>query len=221
MLGPELPLLLPLICLPTAILCCLQCDEKFKENVSKLRTEVVPRQIHDTRLKERAEALLKGLEGDFFQHYATSQFSGLAVKIKVDALIEEVRSTTESLLQTTLEDQALLEKLVAFRAITTMKLKRALKEHQMKACDKKICAYLNYQVLNCKGCHTIGPYCMTLSQCFVDAQERLSLRYGKPLKDPNIAQTGVAIVLCMGGVFFLVMVGVIVVYWRNRLFEFV
>ncbi|KAH0626432.1 hypothetical protein JD844_001403 [Phrynosoma platyrhinos] len=185
MLVPGLPLLLPLIFLPTTILCCLQCDAKFKENVSKLRTEVVPRQIHDTRLKERAEVLLKGLEGDFFLHYATSQFSGLAVKNKVDRLIQEVRSTTESLLQTTLA------------------------------------AFMNYQVFNCKGCNTIGPYCMTLSQCFVDAEERLSLRYGKPLKDPNLAQTGVAIVLCMGAVFFLVIIGVIVVYWRNRLFEFV
>nr|XP_020654565.1 izumo sperm-egg fusion protein 2 isoform X5 [Pogona vitticeps] len=194
MFIPGLPVLLLLIWLPTSILGCLQCDQKFKENVAQLRTVVVPRQIHDTRLKERAEVLLKGLEGNFFVHYATSQFSGFAVKSKVDALIEEARSRTATLLRTPAEDLALLDKLVTFRRKTTMKLKQALKEHQVKACDKE-------------GC--------------VDSQERLSLRYGKPLKDPNIARTGVAIVLCMGGVLFLVTISVIVVYWRNRLFEFV
>nr|XP_020654563.1 izumo sperm-egg fusion protein 2 isoform X3 [Pogona vitticeps] len=199
MFIPGLPVLLLLIWLPTSILGCLQCDQKFKENVAQLRTVVVPRQIHDTRLKERAEVLLKGLEGNFFVHYATSQFSGFAVKSKVDALIEEARSRTATLLRTPAEDLALLDKLVTFRRKTTMKLKQALKEHQVKACDKEGCVSLHA----------------------VDSQERLSLRYGKPLKDPNIARTGVAIVLCMGGVLFLVTISVIVVYWRNRLFEFV
>nr|XP_020654564.1 izumo sperm-egg fusion protein 2 isoform X4 [Pogona vitticeps] len=196
MFIPGLPVLLLLIWLPTSILGCLQCDQKFKENVAQLRTVVVPRQIHDTRLKERAEVLLKGLEGNFFVHYATSQFSGFA-------------------------DLALLDKLVTFRRKTTMKLKQALKEHQVKACDKEGCGWLKYKVINCKSCQETLPSCLTLSQCFVDSQERLSLRYGKPLKDPNIARTGVAIVLCMGGVLFLVTISVIVVYWRNRLFEFV
>nr|XP_020654566.1 izumo sperm-egg fusion protein 2 isoform X6 [Pogona vitticeps] len=177
MFIPGLPVLLLLIWLPTSILGCLQCDQKFKENVAQLRTVVVPRQIHDTRLKERAEVLLK--------------------------------------------DLALLDKLVTFRRKTTMKLKQALKEHQVKACDKEGCGWLKYKVINCKSCQETLPSCLTLSQCFVDSQERLSLRYGKPLKDPNIARTGVAIVLCMGGVLFLVTISVIVVYWRNRLFEFV
>uniref|UniRef100_A0A6J0U5T4 Izumo sperm-egg fusion protein 2 n=1 Tax=Pogona vitticeps TaxID=103695 RepID=A0A6J0U5T4_9SAUR len=221
MFIPGLPILLLLIWLPTSILGCLQCDQKFKENVAQLRTVVVPRQIHDTRLKERAEVLLKGLEGNFFVHYATSQFSGFAVKSKVDALIEEARSRTATLLRTPAEDLALLDKLITFRRKTTMKLKQALKEHQVKACDKEGCGWLKYKVINCKSCQETLPSCLTLSQCFVDSQERLSLRYGKPLKDPNIARTGVAIVLCMGGVLFLVTISVIVVYWRNRLFEFV
>nr|XP_020654561.1 izumo sperm-egg fusion protein 2 isoform X2 [Pogona vitticeps] len=202
MFIPGLPVLLLLIWLPTSILGCLQCDQKFKENVAQLRTVVVPRQIHDTRLKERAEVLLK-------------------VKSKVDALIEEARSRTATLLRTPAEDLALLDKLVTFRRKTTMKLKQALKEHQVKACDKEGCGWLKYKVINCKSCQETLPSCLTLSQCFVDSQERLSLRYGKPLKDPNIARTGVAIVLCMGGVLFLVTISVIVVYWRNRLFEFV
>ncbi|XP_053218407.1 izumo sperm-egg fusion protein 2 isoform X3 [Podarcis raffonei] len=130
-LGPLLWLLL-LAWFPISLRGCLQCDQKFKENVAKLRTEIVPSKIQDSRLKERAEVLLSGLEGNFFLHYATSQFSGLAVKSKVDALIHEARFSTESLLQTHLTDQALLDELVEFRRKMTMKLKEALKEHQMK-----------------------------------------------------------------------------------------
>ncbi|XP_061447590.1 izumo sperm-egg fusion protein 2 [Rhineura floridana] len=214
-------LLLLLVWLPMSLQGCLQCDPKFKENLAKLRTEVVPRQIHDSRLKKRAEELLEGLEGNFFLHYANSQFSGLAVKSKVDALIHEVRFSTESLLQTRLKDQALLEELVGFRKKTTMKLKQALKEHQIKACDKVACVWLKYKVLNCKGCQEIHAVCLTLSQCFVDAQERLSLRFGKSLKDLNIAQNGVAIVLCMGGLLFVVIIAVILRYWKNRLLEYI
>ncbi|XP_054850093.1 izumo sperm-egg fusion protein 2 [Eublepharis macularius] len=219
---PSLLLLLQLLVLwPTGLQGCLQCDEKFKENVAKLRTELVPRQIHDTRLKVRATALLKGLEGDFFSHYATSQFSGFAVKSTVDALIQEVRSKTEELAQSSLTDQALLDELVGFRKKTTMKLKVALKEHQMKACDRANCAWLRYSVLDCVGCKDINAVCYTTSQCFVDSQDRLSLRYGAVLWDPNIAKNGVAIVLCMGGVLFLVIMGSIIVYWRNQLFLYV
>ncbi|XP_033024270.1 izumo sperm-egg fusion protein 2 [Lacerta agilis] len=213
--------LLVLAWFPISLRGCLQCDQKFKENVAKLRTEVVPSKIQDSRLKERAEVLLSGLEGNFFVHYATSQFSGLAVQSKVDAVIHEARFSTESLLQTHLTDQALLDELVEFRRKTTMKLKEALKEHQMKACDKAGCGWLNYKVLNCKGCQETSAVCLSLSQCFVDAQERLSLRFGKPIKDPDIAKTGVAIVLCMGGLLFVVMIGVIIRYWKNRLFLYV
>lgn len=81
MLPPGPPLLLLLLFLaglPMGLWGCLQCDAKFKENLAKLRTELIQRQIHDTRLKARAESLLKGLAGDFFLHYATSQFSGYA-----------------------------------------------------------------------------------------------------------------------------------------------
>ncbi|XP_063157325.1 izumo sperm-egg fusion protein 2 [Candoia aspera] len=201
-------LLLFLVWFPTRIWTCLQCDPTFKSNMAKLRTDIVPKKIRDTRLKARAEVLLSGLEGDFFLHYATSQFSGLAVKSMVDALIQEVKHTTEKLLQTQLADEALLEELVAFRRETTMKLKRALKEYQIQGCDEKICVALRYAVFNCRRCLPAAPYCLSLSQCFVDSQERLALRFGQPLVDPDIARNGVAIVLCMGGVLFLVIIGV-------------
>lgn len=41
----------------------------------------------------------------------------------------------------------------------------------------------------------------------VDTQDRLSLRYGPVLWDPNIARNGVAVVLCMGAVLFVVIIG--------------
>ncbi|ETE73091.1 Izumo sperm-egg fusion protein 2, partial [Ophiophagus hannah] len=172
--------LLFLVWIPTRIWACLQCDTEFKSNIAKLRTDVVPKKMRDTRLKARAEVLLRGLEGDFFLHYATSQFSGLAVKAMVDALLQEVKITTEKLLLTNSTDEDLLENLVEFRRETTMKLKKALKKHQIQGCDEKIC---------------------------VDNQDRLALRFGEPLVDPDIARTGVAIVLCMGGVLFLVIMG--------------
>nr|XP_056720223.1 izumo sperm-egg fusion protein 2 [Euleptes europaea] len=221
--GPPLRLwLLQLLALlPTGLRSCLQCDQKFQENVAKLRTGLVERQIHDTRLKARAEALLKGLEGDFFSHYATSQFAGFAVKSTVDALVQEVRSKTESLAQSSLKDQALLDELVEFRKKATMKLKVALKEHQKNACDRENCGWLRYSVLDCVGCKDINAVCYTKRQCFVDSQDRLSLRYGPVLWDPNIARNGVAIVLCMGGVLFVVIIGVIIKYWRNQLYLYV
>lgn len=46
-----------------------------------------------------------------------------------------------------------------------------------------------------------------VSTSLVDNQDRLALRFGEPLVDPDIARTGVAIVLCMGGVLFLVIMG--------------
>ncbi|KAM3821213.1 izumo sperm-egg fusion protein 2 [Vipera latastei] len=182
---------------------CLQCDPVFKSNIAKLRTDIIPKKIRDTRLKTRAEVLLKGLEGHFFVHYATSQFSGLAVKSMVDALIQEVKVTTEKLLQTKLTDEDLLEELVDFRTKTTMNLKKALKKYQIQGCDENTCATLKYEVFNCGRCLPMQAYCLSLSQCFVDNQDRLALRFGKPLVDPDIARTGVAIVLCMGGVLFL------------------
>ncbi|XP_034275459.1 izumo sperm-egg fusion protein 2 [Pantherophis guttatus] len=199
--------LLFLVWIPTRSWACLQCDPEFKSNIAKLRTDIVPKKIRDTRLKTRAEILLRGLEGDFFMHYATSQFSGLAVKTMVDALIQEMKVTTEKLLQTKLTDEDLLEELVEFRRETTMKLKKALKKHQIEGCDEQICGSLTYQVINCQRCLPATAYCLSLSQCFVDSQDRLALRFGKPLVDPDIARTGVAIVLCMGGVLFLVIMG--------------
>ncbi|XP_070583655.1 izumo sperm-egg fusion protein 2 [Erythrolamprus reginae] len=196
-----------LVWIPTRIWACLQCDPEFKNNIAKLRTDLVPKNIRDTRLKSRAEVLLRGLEGDFFLHYATSQFSGLAVKAMVDALIQEVKVTIEKLLQTKLTDEELLDKLVEFRRETTMKLKKALKRHQVEGCDAETCGSLTYRVINCRRCQPTAAYCLSLSQCFVDNQERLALRFGEPLVDPDIARTGVAIVLCMGGVLFLVIMG--------------
>ncbi|XP_066486466.1 izumo sperm-egg fusion protein 2 [Tiliqua scincoides] len=220
--GPLLwLLLLCLAWLPSGLWSCLQCDKTFKDNLAKLQTEVVEKKIHDTRLKERAKVLLKGLEGSFFRHYATTQFSGFAAKRKVDDLMKVGRQETEGLLQTPLADQALLEELVTFRREMTMKLKEILKQHQMKACDSNDCAWLQYKVFNCIKCRDATVTCLTLSQCFIDSQERVSLRFGHPLQEPKIAGNGVAIVLCMGGVLFVVIIGVIITYWRNRLFIYV
>ncbi|XP_060112311.1 izumo sperm-egg fusion protein 2 [Heteronotia binoei] len=135
--------------------------------------------------------------------------------------MKEVRSRTEELAKNTRTDQALLDELVEFRKKTTMKLKEALKEHQTKACDKATCDSLQYNVLDCVRCKDANAICYTIHQCFVDSQDRLTLRYGPVLWDPNIAQNGVAIVLCMGGVLFLVIIGVIISYWRNRLYLYV
>ncbi|KAJ6653364.1 hypothetical protein lerEdw1_009265 [Lerista edwardsae] len=201
-------LLLCLAWLPTGIWSCLQCDKSFKDNLVKLQAEVVEPQIRDTRLKERTIALLKGLEGNFFRHYAVSQFSGFAAKKKVLELMAMGTQRLESLLQTSLTDQDLLEELVKFRKEMTMKLKLVLKQHQEKACDPNDCAWLQYKVYNCIKCRDASVSCLSLSQCFVDSQERVSLRFGHPLQDRNIAGNGVAIVLCMGGVLFVVIIGV-------------
>ncbi|XP_006026839.1 izumo sperm-egg fusion protein 2 [Alligator sinensis] len=158
---------------------CLQCDADVRGALAALRTGLVPRQIHDSRLRARAQALLRGMEGDFFRHYATSQFAGVAALNQVNSLIHSVRQTTAALAQSPLTDQALLDELVEYRRKTTLELKSALQEHQEKACDPEKC---------------------------VDSQERLSLRYKPQAPGPDIARTGVSLVLIMSAVLLLALV---------------
>uniref|UniRef100_A0A8C3FAQ7 Uncharacterized protein n=1 Tax=Chrysemys picta bellii TaxID=8478 RepID=A0A8C3FAQ7_CHRPI len=109
---------------------CLQCDRQIRSTLESLRTGLVPRQIRDSRLRARAQALLRGMEGGFFRHYATSQFAGTAGR-------GHGPGTSGGSLPHLSPDQALLDALVAFRRRTTMELKSALKEHQAKGTSSR------------------------------------------------------------------------------------
>ncbi|KYO38097.1 izumo sperm-egg fusion protein 2 [Alligator mississippiensis] len=196
---------------------CLQCDADVRGALAALRTGLVPRQIHDSRLRARAQALLRGMEGDFFRHYATSQFAGVAALNQVNALIHSVRQTTAALAQSPLTDQALLDELVEYRRKTTLELKSALQEHQEKACDPEKCDWLRYNVFDCKSCVKVKAVCLQRSSCLVDSQERLSLRYKPQAPGPDIARTGVSLVLIMSAVLLLALVIGNIKYWRTRL----
>ncbi|XP_038238175.1 izumo sperm-egg fusion protein 2 isoform X5 [Dermochelys coriacea] len=195
---------------------CLQCDRQIRSTLESLRTGLVPRQIRDSRLQARAQALLRGMEGGFFRHYATSQFAGTAALSSINALIHRVRLTAAGLERSALTDQALLDALVAYRRRTTMELKSALKEHQAKACNPKTCGWLYYDVFDCTNCRKAKAVCLKQHHCLVDSQARLSLRYRPPAPGPPIARTGVSVVLCMGALLFLALSVAAVTYWRNQ-----
>ncbi|TFJ99341.1 tripeptidyl-peptidase 1 [Platysternon megacephalum] len=175
---------------------CLQCDRQIRSSLESLRTGLVPRQIRDSRLRARAQALLRGMEGGFFHHYATSQFAGTAALSSINALIHHVRLTAAGLERSALTDQALLDALVAYRRRTTMELKLALKEHQAKG-------WLYYDVVDCTSCRKAKAVCLKQHHCLVDSQARLSLRYRPPAPGPAIARPGVSVVLCTGALLFL------------------
>ncbi|XP_030400599.1 izumo sperm-egg fusion protein 2 [Gopherus evgoodei] len=188
---------------------CLQCDRQIRSTLESLRTGLVPRQIRDSRLRARAQVLLRGMEGEFFRHYATSQFAGTAALSSINALIHRVRLTAAGLERSALTDQALLDALVAYRRRTTMELKSALKEHQAKG-------WLYYDVFDCTSCRKAKAVCLKQHHCLVDSQVRLSLRYRPPAPGPAIARTGVSVVLCMGALLFLALSVAAVTYWRNQ-----
>ncbi|XP_067388877.1 izumo sperm-egg fusion protein 2 [Emydura macquarii macquarii] len=192
---------------------CLQCDRQIRSTLESLRTGLVPRQIRDSRLRARAQALLRGMEGGFFRHYATSQFTALS---SINALNHRVRLTAAGLNRSALTDQALLDALVAYRSQTTMELKTALQTHQAKACDPQTCGWLHYEIFDCTSCRKAKAVCLKRRYCLVDSQTRLSLRYQPPVPGPAIARTGVSVVLCMGALLFLVLSIAAVTYWRNQ-----
>ncbi|XP_074874005.1 izumo sperm-egg fusion protein 2 [Carettochelys insculpta] len=195
---------------------CLQCDRQIRSTLESLRTGLVPRQIRDSRLQARTQALLRGMEGGFFRHYAASQFAGMAALNSINALIHRVRLTAAGLERSSLTDQALLNALVAYRHSTTLELKAALKDHQAKACNPQTCGWLYYEVLDCSTCRKGQAACLKRHHCFVDSQARLALRYQPPAPGPAIARTGVSVVLCMGALLFLVLSVAAFTFWRNQ-----
>ncbi|XP_075771332.1 izumo sperm-egg fusion protein 2 isoform X2 [Pelodiscus sinensis] len=189
---------------------CLQCDRQIRSTLESLRTNLVPRQIRDTRLRARAQALLRGMEDGFFRHYAASQFAGMAALSSINALIHQVRQTAAGLERSALTDQALLDALVAYRHSLIMELKSALTEHQAKD-------WLYYDVMDCTTCGKSKATCLKRHRCFVDSQTRLALRYQPKAPGPPIARTGISVVLCMGTLLFLALGVAGFIYWRNHL----
>ncbi|CAM2110234.1 unnamed protein product [Caretta caretta] len=166
---------------------CLQCDRQIRSTLESLRTSLVPRQIRDSRLQARAQALLRGMEGGFFRHYATSQFAGTAALSSINALIHRVRLTAAG-----------------------------LERSALTACNPKTCGWLYYDVFDCTHCRKAKAVCLKQHHCLVDSQARLSLRYRPPAPGPAIARTGVSVVLCMGALLFLALSVAAVTYWRNQ-----
>lgn len=55
---------------------CLQCDPSVVDALSQLRRALIPKHFHQEQLRDRAEALLLGMEGPFFRDYAFNAFVG-------------------------------------------------------------------------------------------------------------------------------------------------
>nr|XP_025034920.1 izumo sperm-egg fusion protein 2 [Pelodiscus sinensis] len=155
---------------------CLQCDRQIRSTLESLRTNLVPRQIRDTRLRARAQALLRGMEDGFFRHYGGGLLSLLGSDVfsphlptalsSINALIHQVRQTAAGLERSALTDQALLDALVAYRHSLIMELKSALTEHQAKACNLQTCDWLYYDVMDCTTCGKSKATCLKRHRCF-------------------------------------------------------
>ncbi|XP_030050818.1 izumo sperm-egg fusion protein 2 [Microcaecilia unicolor] len=194
---------------------CVQCTKDASNGFSVLRQELVPRKIKDTALKGRAEQLLVGMEGPFFIDYAVTHFTGKMEIEDYNQLVEEIKHTTALMQNSHLTDQALLDALVEYRQNITLKMKTPLKDYHNKACSKEICRHLVRKVFDCTKCKMVKPKCLSKRHCFVDTQERITLRFNQKAEAANLARRGLITVSAMGIITFLVLLTMALTHKRN------
>lgn len=75
-----MPLVLALVLLVGLSACggwgCLQCDASVRLALRQLRLAIIPSRFRFGQQGARAQALLLGMEGSFFQNYAVKAFVG-------------------------------------------------------------------------------------------------------------------------------------------------
>ncbi|XP_038607923.1 izumo sperm-egg fusion protein 2 [Tachyglossus aculeatus] len=196
---------------------CLHCNAPLRQALAALRARLIPSHFQAPRLRARAGALLDGMSGGFYRDYATHHYAGQVGVTRFNLVLNLATNKTEELMRTTLTEGHLLDRLVEVRAEVAQALKRALKEHQNRACDPNYCSQLSLQVLDCLRCKMEKAGCLSRRLCFGDRQPRLVLRYGPqglPIKDR--AAKGRVLVLTLAGISFGVMVTAALTYRSNR-----
>ncbi|XP_035868750.1 izumo sperm-egg fusion protein 2 [Phyllostomus discolor] len=180
---------------------CLQCDTSVRLALRQLRLAIIPSRFRWGQQGARAQALLLGMEGSFFQNYAVKAFVG-----QVGAWVPSASQGSFS------SDEPLLEELVTLREKVTMRLKRALSVYELKDSLKE-------EVLDCLQCLNVSPKCVKREHCFVDRQPRVALQYDKESIHPQKqALLGIILSLFLAIFAFVVIVASAITYRQNRKF---
>ncbi|XP_074164000.1 izumo sperm-egg fusion protein 2 isoform X2 [Sminthopsis crassicaudata] len=189
---------------------CLQCEAPFRHALAKARMRLMAQNFRNERLRARAQALLLGMEGEFFANYATRAYMGRVGLGQLSPVVALAQKKIQEIQETYLTDGPLLDQLVRVRGELMKSLKRALKEHQQKD-------HLGSQVLDCLHCSRVYARCLNPTLCFADRQPRLALRYelqGIPVRD-RIRKARI-IVVCLGLITFGVLAVTAYTYRSNR-----
>ncbi|XP_044522585.1 izumo sperm-egg fusion protein 2 [Gracilinanus agilis] len=155
---------------------CLQCEASIRQGLARARERLMAQNFRNERLQARAQALLLGMEKEFFVNYATQAYMGRVGLGQFSPVVALAQQKIQEIQETYLTDEPLLDKLVRVRGDLMKSLKRALKEHQQKACDPNACR---------------------------DRQPRLALRYGVQgvlVRDGN--KNARIVVVCLGIITF-------------------
>ncbi|XP_072472058.1 izumo sperm-egg fusion protein 2 isoform X4 [Notamacropus eugenii] len=112
---------------------CLQCEASFRQALARARVHLLTQNFRNERLKARAQALLLGMEGEFFANYATRAYMGRVGLGQLSPVVALAQKKIQEIQTTYLTDGPLLDKLAMIRGEIMKSLKRALKEHQQKA----------------------------------------------------------------------------------------
>ncbi|XP_056398972.1 izumo sperm-egg fusion protein 2-like isoform X3 [Hyla sarda] len=143
---------------------CFQCNSKVVKIFEKIRKEVIPIQVQESKLRNRCDKLGKEMASNFFKDYAVKHFTGIL-------------------------DQHFLDTLATFRNQTTMKLKSALKVYHDKACSPTECGWLKLDVFSCITCKTVKPFCLSRQVCMVD-EKRISLEFNEQGEKAKMLSNG-------------------------------
>ncbi|XP_056681612.1 izumo sperm-egg fusion protein 2 isoform X2 [Monodelphis domestica] len=196
---------------------CLQCEASIRQGLARARERLMAQNFRNERLQARAQALLLGMEREFFVNYATQAYMGRVGLGQFSPVVALAQQKIQEIQETYLTDEPLLDKLVRVRGELMKSLKRALKEHQQKACDPNACHRLSSQVLDCLRCQRVYAKCLNPKLCFGDRQPRLALRYGAQgvlVRDGN--KNARLVVVCLGVITFGVLAATAYTYRNNR-----
>ncbi|XP_045712178.1 izumo sperm-egg fusion protein 2 [Phyllostomus hastatus] len=196
---------------------CLQCDTSVSLALRQPRLAIIPSRFRWGQQGARAQALLLGIEGSFFQNYAVKAFVGQVETRHLKLLASFIKTQAKSLKGSSFSDEPLLEELVTLREKVTMKLKRALSVYELKACNHRICHSPKEEVLDCLQCLNVSPKCVKREHCFVDRQPRVALQYDKESIHPQKqALLGIILSLFLAVFAFVVIVASAITYRQNR-----